>query len=260
MICATRDSSILGKTALPTPVADGCTLRPTSVNILMECAEGTWAAYTIMSPSRTAMFAVSPNSPTSFCRCGRTMSPICRPASSPRRISVGPSAYPRSCNCLAQPRLTSVRSKRWIVGMGKSARSASSLSVAWPPASAIKPKSVNARSTDCTPVFAGFGGVEMLFCCASIMPPSSLLISRHLRRGDVRHITLERERRLPLAEMNVIGDTVFHIANTTFHHTELSPFERGANYGCPKPRLFDYGASLDTGKLHCHLGRHQCRC
>ena len=54
--------------ALPTPVECGSTRRPTSVNMRIECLDGTWATYTISSPSSSAMFAVSPVSWTSRAR------------------------------------------------------------------------------------------------------------------------------------------------------------------------------------------------
>lgn len=81
--------------ALPTPVECGSTRRPTSVNMRIECFDGTCATYTISSPSSRAMFAVSPVSSTSRARYGRAQVPSSRDADSPRRIRRGPSAYRR---------------------------------------------------------------------------------------------------------------------------------------------------------------------
>ncbi|EKX69378.1 hypothetical protein STRIP9103_08086 [Streptomyces ipomoeae 91-03] len=60
----TSSSGKSASSALPTPVECGSTRRPTSVNIRIECLDGTCATYTISSPSRSAMFAVSPVSST----------------------------------------------------------------------------------------------------------------------------------------------------------------------------------------------------
>lgn len=64
----TSSAGVCARSALPTPVEWGRTRRPTSVNIRMECLDGTWATYTISSPSSSAMFAVSPVSSTSRLR------------------------------------------------------------------------------------------------------------------------------------------------------------------------------------------------
>lgn len=60
----TSSAGVFASRALPTPVECGSTRRPTSVNMRIECLEGTWATYTISSPSSSAMFAVSPVSST----------------------------------------------------------------------------------------------------------------------------------------------------------------------------------------------------
>lgn len=88
----TSSAGKLASSALPTPVECGRTRRPTSVNMRMECLDGTWATYTISSPSSRAMFAVSPVSSTRRARCGRAQVPSSREADSPRRIRRGPSA------------------------------------------------------------------------------------------------------------------------------------------------------------------------
>ena len=54
--------------ALPTPVQCRCTRRPTSVNIRIAYGDGTWATYTALSLSKTAMLALSPVRCTSSVR------------------------------------------------------------------------------------------------------------------------------------------------------------------------------------------------
>lgn len=60
----TSSGGVCASSALPTPVEWGSTRRPTSVNMRIECLDGTCATYTISSPSSSAMFAVSPVSST----------------------------------------------------------------------------------------------------------------------------------------------------------------------------------------------------
>ncbi len=136
---------------MPTPVECGSTRRPTSVNIRIECLEGTCATYTISSPSSSAMFAVSPVSSTSRARWGLAQVPSSRDADSPSRMSRGPSAYRRFGCCRTYPQATRVRIRRWMVGRGSPLLADSSLRPTSPPASAIRSSRSKARSRDWTP-------------------------------------------------------------------------------------------------------------